>query len=262
MATEATTNPRARIAFVTDDSQNAREAFDDLVRRYGNVPLEQAGVIVAIGGDGLMLKTLHAQMERNLPIFGLNRGSVGFLMNEYRENDLLDRVIRAEEVELRPLRMLARNRAGDLREALAVNEVSLLRETSQTAKLRITIDDVVRMEELMCDGILVATPAGSTAYNFSAHGPILPLKSNVLALTPISAFRPRRWRGAVLPHEAKVRFDILDPDKRPVSAVADSSEVRNVVRVDVEEAEDVSLRLLFDPEHNLEERILKEQFIP
>ncbi len=254
--------PNARIAFVAADTAPARETRAALQARYAHVPPARADVVVAIGGDGFMLETLHRFMNRGMPIYGLNRGSVGFLMNEFGDGDLTDRVAKAETVTLHPLRMTVRTAGGNRRRAVAVNEVSLLRETHQAAKLRITVDKVVRLDELICDGVLISTPAGSTAYNLSAHGPILPLSAEVLALTPISAFRPRRWRGAILPRGAKVRFDVLDSAKRPVSAVADHTEVRDVVSVDVREDGGRRLRLLFDPEHDLEERILNEQFAP
>ena len=250
------------IAFVADDTAEANEARAALQSRYARVPSSRAGVIVAIGGDGFMLETLHRFMNREVPIYGLNRGSVGFLMNEFGDGDLTARVERAETVTLRPLRMTVRTASGRTRRAVAVNEVSLLRETHQAAKIRIMVDGVVRLEELVCDGVLVSTPAGSTAYNLSAHGPILPLSAEVLALTPISAFRPRRWRGAILPRRAEVRFDVLGGGKRPVSAVADHTEVRDVASVHVREDDRRRLRLLFDPEHDLEERILNEQFAP
>jgi NAD+ kinase len=252
------TNPK--IAFVATDTTQAKKARAAFQSRYEHVSSTKADVIVAIGGDGFMLETLHRFMKRGVPIFGLNQGSVGFLMNEISEGDLIDRVAAAESVTLHPLQMTVKTANGKTRRAIAVNEVSLLRETYQAAKIRITIDKVVRLDELICDGILISTPAGSTAYNLSAHGPILPLSAEVLALTPISAFRPRRWRGAILPRGAHVRFDILEVGKRPVSAVADHTEVRGVVSVDVREDMEKSLKLLFDPEHDLEERILNEQF--
>ena len=254
------TNPN--IAFVATDTAQAKAARAALQSQYKHVPPTKADVIVAIGGDGFMLETLHRFLRRDVQIFGLNQGSVGFLMNEFNDGDLLDRVGAAESVTLHPLRMTVRTADGKMRRALAINEVSLLRETYQAAKLRITVDKVVRLDELICDGVLISTPAGSTAYNVSAYGPILPLSAGVLALTPISAFRPRRWRGAILPRSAKVRFDILESKKRPVSAVADHIEVRDVVSVDVQEDMGKSLHLLFDPEHDLEERILNEQFAP
>lgn len=259
----ATVMPEApAIGFVAAETEDARDACRRLERHYGGVPPEQADVVVALGGDGLMLETLHRTMDRGTPIYGMNCGSIGFLLNRYREDGLIERLRQSECVVLHPLRMRADAVDGRHVEALAVNEVSLLRETRQTAKLRILVDGIERLEMLVCDGALVATPAGSTAYNLSAHGPIIPLGAGVMALTPISAFRPRRWRGALLPHRAKVTFEVLEAAKRPVSAVADYTEVRDVKRVEVREDRSVELRLLFDPEHNLEERILKEQFEP
>jgi NAD+ kinase len=249
-----------RIAFCASDKPEAERARDRLVARYGSVPDTEAEVIVALGGDGFMLETLHANMERRTPVFGMNRGSVGFLMNDYDEDGLLERLASAGRAVSHPLQMEARDIAGTLHTGLSINEVSLLRQTRQSAKLRISVDGMVRLEELTCDGCMVATPAGSTAYNLSAHGPIIPLGARMLALTPISAFRPRRWRGALLPHRAKVAFEILEADKRPVSAVADTLEVRNVVRVDVRERRDVSLTMLFDEGRSFEERVLAEQF--
>ncbi|PGH55132.1 NAD kinase [Azospirillum palustre] len=255
-----------RIAFSCADTDEARAARTRLVHRYGNALADEADVIVALGGDGFLLETLHRALTRNrerpTPVYGMNRGSVGFLLNAYREEDLAERIVASQHVRLHPLRMVATRVNGERVEALGINEVSLLRETRQAAKLRITIDKVVRLPELICDGALVATPAGSTAYNLSAHGPIVPLNAGVLALTPISAFRPRRWRGALLPHTAKITFDVLEEGKRPVSAVADFTEVREVLRVEVQECREVGLTLLFDPELNFEERILKEQFAP
>jgi NAD+ kinase len=250
------------VAFVASDAPAAQAALAELKSLYGDPAPDAATVIVALGGDGFMLETLHRYLQLNLPIFGMHRGSVGFLMNGYGPQGLRERLARAVTVRTHPLEMRARDATGAEHTALAFNEVSLLRETRQTAKLKVTVDDVVRVEELAADGILIATPVGSTAYNFSAHGPIIPLGAGVLALTPISAFRPRRWRGALLPHTASVRFDILEGDKRPVSAVADYTEVRDVLCVEVRENREVSLTMLFDPEHNLEERVLKEQFQP
>ncbi len=247
-------------ALVAADTKEAKAAAKRLAGLYDTVPPAQAEVIVALGGDGLMLETLHDFIDRGTPIYGMNCGSVGFLMNEYREKSLPKRLARAEAVSLHPLRMQAETLAGKRVEALAINEVSLLREERQAAKLRISIDGVVRLEELICDGALLATPAGSTAYNLSADGPIVPIGAPLLALTPISAFRPRRWPGALLPHKAVVAFEVLEADKRPVSATADYTEVREVVRVEVREDRSVSLTLLFDSGHNLEERILMEQF--
>ena len=217
-------------------------------------------MVVALGGDGFMLETLHRNLPSRRPVYGMNRGSVGFLMNSYDELGLMERIAGAEQAVIHPLLMHARDTAGAEHEAIAINEVSLLRQTYQTAKLRILIDGKVRMAELICDGVLVSTPAGSTAYNLSAHGPIIPLSGQVLALTPISAFRPRRWRGALLSHKDKVTFDILEPEKRPVSAVADNVEVRDVIQVDVAEDRSVSLTVLFDAGRSLEERVLAEQF--
>ncbi len=249
-----------RICFLSSDAPEAEEARAALVRRYGSSPLEEAQVIVALGGDGFMLSTLYATQERDIPVYGMNRGTVGFLMNEYREDGLVERLNTAEEAVLNPLCMEAECVDGNRVKALAINEVSLYRSGPQAAKLRISVDGKVRMAELVCDGALVATPAGSTAYNYSAHGPILPIGADVLALTPVAAFRPRRWRGALLPKTAHVRFDVLEPDKRPVSAVADSRDARNVVRVDIHSEPDIRHRLLFDPGHGLEERLIREQF--
>jgi NAD+ kinase len=249
------------VAFVASDHDEAQEAAQRLQARYRNVSPEEADLIVALGGDGFMLKALHRHMDRQLPIFGMNRGSVGFLMNAYDEEGLIERLERAEPIELNPLRMTAHDVDGTAHEALAINEVSLLRETRLAAKLRIEVDGVVRMPEMICDGVLLATPAGSTAYNSSAAGPILPLGAHVLALTPISVFRPRQWRGAILPHSVAVTIEVLYPEIRPVSAVADDTEVRDVVRVVVHEDRSVALTLLFDPEYDLEERIIKEQFL-
>jgi NAD+ kinase len=251
-----------KIAFEAAETEAAQAALAALKRRYPSVDPAEAEVIVALGGDGTMLETLHKYMHRKIPIYGMNLGSVGFLMNGYDEENLIERLARARPAQLHPLLMEARRVNGEIHKALAINEVSLLRETRQTAKIRIIIDGVTRLEELFCDGVLVATPAGSTAYNLSAHGPIVPLGSPILALTPISAFRPRRWRGALLPHTAVVTFEILESDKRPVSAVADYTEVREVIEVRVREDRSVTLDLLFDPDQNLGERILKEQFAP
>ena len=249
-----------RIAFVASDTPEAREALARLEARYGNAPPETADAIVALGGDGLMLQTLHRFLLDRIPIYGMNRGSVGFLMNEYGEDELKERLAAAEIARIRPLRMKAQDRLGRQHEALAINEVSLFRETFQAAKLRIAVDGKVRMEELICDGVLVATPAGSTAYNLSAYGPILPINARLLALTPISPFRPRRWRGALLPSTAHLRIDVLEADKRPVSAVADHFETRSVLHVEVEQADEHELLMMFDAGHNLDERILSEQF--
>ena len=252
--------PVTRLAFVASDRPEAQEAREALAARYGDVPKDQAQVIVALGGDGFMLEVLHDHLNTAKPIYGMNRGSVGFLMNEYSEDDLLSRIDAAERAVIHPLTMVAVDASRRTHRAMAINEVSLLRQTRQTAKLRISIDGKVRLGELSCDGALVSTPAGSTAYNLSAHGPIIPLDAKVLALTPISAFRPRRWRGALLAHTARVSFEILEADKRPVSAVADNFEVRNVVEVHVAEDRDSSMMMLFDAGRSLEERVLAEQF--
>ena len=249
-----------RLAFAASDRPEAQEAREALIARYGQASGDEAQVIVALGGAGFLLETLHENLKSGRPIYGMNRGSVGFLMNEYSEDALLERINAAERAVIHPLSMAAIDAAGRRLEALAINEVSLLRQTRQTAKLRISIDGKVRLGELSCDGALVATPAGSTAYNLSAHGPIIPLDAKVLALTPISAFRPRRWRGALLPHTAKVTFEILEADKRPVSAVADNFEVRDVVEVQIAENREVALHMLFDAGRSLEERVLAEQF--
>ncbi len=249
-------------AIAAADLEDAKAAEKILRERYDPVPAEDADVIVALGGDGFMLQSLHRHMAEGRPIFGMNRGSVGFLMNAYSEDGLLERIERAEPIDLHPLRMTATDIRGDTHEALAINEVSVLRETRLAAKIRIRVDGVVRMEEMICDGVLVSTPAGSTAYNLSVQGPIIPLGAGLLALTPISVFRPLRWRGALLPRTASVVFEVIAPEIRPVSAVADSTEIREVVRVEVREETALSPTLLFDPEHNLEERIIKEQFLP
>ncbi|HEY1637239.1 MAG TPA: NAD kinase [Rhizomicrobium sp.] len=246
--------------FVAADTPEAQAALTALRALYDDVGPEEAKVIVALGGDGFMLQTLHAFLGKQKPIYGMHLGSVGFLMNEYREAGLDQRLEQAEAAQVHPLRMRAMA-GGKLTEALAFNEVSLLRQTRQAAKLRILVDEKIRIHELICDGVLVSTPAGSTAYNLSAHGPILPIDAALLALTPISAFRPRRWRGALLPHRARTRFEILEADKRPVSAVADDFEVRHVTCVDVAEDRSIAMTMLFDAGHNLDERILAEQFI-
>ena len=248
------------IAFVATASEEAEAAKRGLQARYPSVTPEDADVIVALGGDGFVLETLHRYLPRAVPIYGMNCGTVGFLMNLYDEDDLVERLERAEAQTLHPLRMEAKTQSGERVEALAINEVSLFRESRQAAKIRIKVDGVTRMEELICDGVLVATPAGSTAYNLSAYGPIVPMGAPLLALTPISAFRPRRWRGALLPNKVRVTFEVHEASKRPVGAVADFTEVRDVVEVTVHQDDGVSLQLLFDPEHNLEQRIIKEQF--
>lgn len=254
-----------RIGCVADDSAKGQEALAELTRRYNVIDLSKkrtgVDVIVVLGGDGFMLQMLHRFMERKTPIYGMNCGTVGFLLNDYSPDNLLERIQNARAATLHPLSMYARCLNGREVEALAINEVSLFRESRQAAKIRVAIDHVVRLQELISDGILVSTPAGSTAYNFSAGGPIIPLQGNLLALTPLAPFRPRRWRGALLDHEANVTFEILDPEKRPVSAVADFTEIRDVVSVNVNEQRKISLTLLFDAEHNLEERMIKEQFV-
>lgn len=250
-----------KIAFVADRRAPAQEGLAELAGRFGNVELDEATHIVALGGDGFMLRTLHRNLERGLPIYGMNFGTIGFLMNQYVVDDLPGRLARAHPSILHPLLMQAITETGNTVTSLAINEVSLLRQTKQVAHIRVSLNGVVKIEELMCDGVLVATPAGSTAYNLSALGPILPLGTQVLALTPISPFRPRRWRGAILPADTEIRFEVLDPYKRPVSATADSHETRDVVEVRIKESREQTITLLFDPEHNLEERILNEQFV-
>jgi NAD+ kinase len=249
-----------RIAAVAADTEAAQQALRELCSRYSCVPPERADIIVSLGGDGFMLETLHRFLSTGLPIYGMHLGSVGFLMNAYRPDGLIERLAAAQPVVLHPLEMIATCERGERCRAIAFNEVSLLRESRQAAKLRVTVDGVVRIEELMADGILVATPVGSTAYNLSAHGPIIPLGAGILALTPITAFRPRRWRGALLRHHAKVRIDALETDKRPVSAVADFTEARDVVTVEIHENRHTKTTLLYDREFNLEERVIKEQF--
>jgi len=249
-----------KIAFVASDTQEAREARLALAQRYGEVPAEQADAIVALGGDGLMLQTMHAHLNSRIPIYGMNRGSVGFLLNDYSEDRLKERLTKAEITVIHPLRMTTYDTDRVRHQALAINEVSLFRQIYQAAKLRISVDGTVRMAELICDGVLVSTPAGSTAYNLSAHGPILPINAGLLALTPISPFRPRRWRGALLPNDAKVTIEVLEPDKRPVSATADNTEFRDVVRVEIVEESKIDIFMMFDPGHTLAERILAEQF--
>lgn len=249
-------------AFVASETSVAQQARRKLVERYGDVAPEKAEAIIALGGDGFMLRTLHAYRSLGLPVYGMKLGRVGFLMNKHRVDDLAGRIERAHAAVLYPLEMRVTDANGEAHHALAFNEVSLLRQTNQAAHLEVKLNDEVKLETLVCDGILVSTPAGSTAYNLSAHGPILPLDANVLALTPISPFRPRRWRGAILPHRTQVSLRVLDPGKRPVSATADFHEVRNVREVTVRQSRGRGVRLLFDPEHNLEQRILDEQFAP
>jgi NAD+ kinase len=248
------------IAFIAAQTEAAEAARDRLTARYGNCALKDAAVIVALGGDGLMLECLHKVLGTKQPVYGMNCGSVGFMMNEYHEDDLPGRIVRAQPSILHPLRMHAITASGVVEEAMAMNEVALLRQLRQAAKIRISVDHRERLAELICDGVLISTPAGSTAYNLSAHGPIIPLTANLLPLTPISAFRPRRWRGALLPSTVDVLFEILEPDKRPVAAVADFTEVRNVVSVAVSEDRSIGVTVLFDPDRALSERIITEQF--
>ena len=252
--------PAPRLAFTAAETDVARDALDHLVERYGQAPLEEAEIIVALGGDGFMLQTLHGTQHLPAPVYGMNCGTIGFLMNEYRPRGLTARLRRAEKAVIHPLAMRATRADGEVHEALAINEVSLLRAGPQAAKLRISVDGRPRMPELVCDGALVCTPAGSTAYNYSAHGPILPIGADVLALTAMAAFRPRRWRGALLPNTATVRFDVLETEKRPVMAEADARSVRDVTCVEIRSETAISHHLLFDPGHGLEERLISEQF--
>ena len=250
-----------RVALLASPTEEAQAALALLAKRHGQHAPDDADVLVALGGDGFMLQTLHRHGSAGKSVYGMKLGSVGFLMNHYHDDGLLERIAAAEPAVLRPLEMLAQTESGASVGSLAYNEVSLLRQTRQAAHLSIDLNGKPRLDELICDGVMVATPAGSTAYNFSAQGPILPLGSSVIALTPIAAFRPRRWRGALLKSATEVRFRVLDPYKRPVSATADSHEVRDVVEVVIRESQDRTVTLLFDPEHNLEERILTEQFV-
>jgi NAD+ kinase len=252
--------PAPRLGVVAAETEAAQRAKAELKARCHCVDPAQAEIVVALGGDGFLLETLHRFLPQAVPIYGMHRGSVGFLMNPYEPEGLVERLAGAQPVTLHPLEMVAQDLDGVRHRALAFNEVSLLRETRQAAKLRILVDGVVRIDELMSDGILLATPVGSTAYNLSAHGPIIPLGAGILALTPISAFRPRRWRGALLRHEARVRIEAIETDKRPVSAVADFTEARDVVSVEIHENREIAMTLLFDHEANLEERVFKEQF--
>ncbi len=249
-----------KIHFTANDTDKAQAAKRRLVHQYGQIPVEAAEVIVPLGGDGFMLSTLHAVQNLSAPVYGMHQGTVGFLMNEYDEADLPARIAAAEHAAIHPLKMQVLRMDGSQAGALAINEVSLLRSGPQAAKLRISVNGQMRMDSLVCDGALVSTPAGSTAYNYSAHGPILPIDANILALTAVAAFRPRRWRGALLPMDAQIRIEVLEPEKRPVSAVADSSDVKDVVRVDISIEPDITHELMFDPGHGLEERLLNEQF--
>jgi NAD+ kinase len=249
------------IAFVASPAEDAQLALADLTARYGNVAPEAARQIVALGGDGFMLHTLHGTQSLDVPVYGMNRGTVGFMMNAYSVENLPERLAAAQEEVINPLRMRAETVSGAPKTALAINEVSLLRAGAQAARLRISVDGKERLDELVCDGALVCTPAGSTAYNYSAHGPILPIGSDVLALTAMAAFRPRRWRGALLPKTAVVRFDVLNPAKRPVMADADGRSVRDVAWVEVRSEPAIAHRILFDPGHGLDERLIREQFV-
>lgn len=255
-----------KIGCIADlDSEIALTAYKELIERYElldakNLPLDHCDLIIMLGGDGMMLRVMHSYMHTGIPIFGMNRGSIGFLLNEYKLDSLMERVHDAEVTKMYPLEMKVTTQDMQVHTELAINEVSLLRETSQTAKIQISVNDEVRLESLVADGVLLATPAGSSAYNFAAYGPIIPLGSNVMALTPICPFRPRRWRGALLSQKSKVRFDIIDHDKRPVSAVADSSEYRDVVAVEVRQRQDIVMNILFDKSNGFEERVLEEQF--
>ncbi|GAN68259.1 NAD kinase [Acetobacter orleanensis] len=251
-----------RIAFMAAPTDTARHEFDRLVHQYGNCHPGEAEVVVCLGGDGFMLETLRVVLEQHLsvPVYGMNCGSVGFLMNPMLEDNLPQRLTTTQAATLHPLRMTARTMQGNTHEALALNDVFLFRQTRQAAKIRVDVDGMVRMPELICDGALLATPAGSTAYNLSAHGPIVPLSGNLLPLTPICPFRPRRWRGALLPSTARVGFTILEAEKRPVAAVADSIEIRDVISVQIHEDRDLAVTVLFDPGQTLSERITAEQF--
>jgi len=251
---------RLIISFVASDVDSAQEALGELTEQYGAHAPEKADVIVALGGDGFMLNTLHLMQPLALPVYGMNRGTVGFLMNAYQNEGLEERLTQAEEAVINPLATRIECQDGTFHEALAINEVSLLRAGQQAAKLRISVDGMPRLEELVCDGALVCTPAGSTAYNYSAHGPILPIGSDVLALTAVAPFRPRRWRGALLSKTSTVRFDVLEAEKRPVMAAADSVPVRNVVSAEIRSEPTIEHRILFDPGHGLEERLIREQF--
>lgn len=251
---------QTKIAILASETETAQQAMVEMAKKYATVPAKDADIIVALGGDGFMLHTMRESLETNQSIFGMNQGSIGFMMNDFDEDNLLKRLHEAEETQIHPLKLIALDKNGKTSKAIAFNEVSLLRETHQAAKLEIIIDGKVRLPELVCDGIILATPTGSTAYNLSAHGPILPIGSPLLALTPISAFRPRRWRGAILPHDAVVEINMLENGKRPVSAVADHIEFRDVKKVEIAEDKTRAVRLLFDPGHSLAERVLNEQF--
>ena len=257
---EPNENSVMRIAFLASTAEVAQRALKALTDRYGNCTPEQAEVIVALGGDGFMLHTLHDTIDLSAPVYGMNRGTVGFLMNEYQEDGLIARLREAEQEIINPLSMTAMDHSGKIHKALAINEVSLLRAGPQAARLKISVDGRQRLAELVCDGALVSTPAGSTAYNYSAHGPILPIGADVLALTAVAAFRPRRWRGALLPSNATVRFDVLEADKRPVMAEADSISFQDIDWVEIQTDTRIRHKILFDPGHGLEERLISEQF--
>ncbi len=252
--------PHAKLVFVSSDADDARAAAAALIARYGQNSMADADVVVALGGDGFLLQTLRDTMSTGKPVYGMNRGTIGFLMNEYSEDRLFERIRAAQPETIRPLEMETQTASGEKRKALAINEVSLWRQSYQTARIRISIDGKVRLEDLSCDGVMVATPAGSTAYNLSAYGTILPLDAPLLALTPVSPFRPRRWRGALVSHKVTVRFDVLEPEKRPVNAAADHVEVKSVISVTVRESKSKTATLLFDPGYSWKERILTEQF--
>ncbi len=251
-----------KMCFHASEKAQAQAALEEYTKKYGNVPIEEADVLVVLGGDGTMLHSLHSFITINIPIYGLNLGTLGFLLNEHRKKDLPERIAAARPYTIHPLRMDASDKHGKVYTELAFNEVSLLRETHNTAKLMIFVNDEVRLPLLVCDGIMLSTPVGSTAYNSSASGPIVPLGANVLPLTPISAFRPRRWPGALIPNTSRVRFEVIRPHERPVSASADYKEIRDVVTVDIREYREISQTLLFDPDNHLEERVFQEQFAP
>ncbi len=252
--------PPPKLSFIASTAPEAQLGLEELVRLYGNASVEEADVLVALGGDGFMLQTLHETINTDKRVYGMNCGSVGFLMNNYQSTGLHERVAEAVENEFHPLKMTTTNADGSTSTALAINEVYLFRQSYQAAKLKVVIDGHVRLEELICDGLMIATPAGSTAYNLSAHGPILPLEAPLLAMTPVSAFRPRRWRGALLPNHVCVDLEILEPEKRPVNAVADNAEVKSVLHVRVAQSTDLTARILSDPDHSWSDRILAEQF--
>ena len=247
--------------FIASENPEAEEALKVLIKRYDQTKLELSDVIIAIGGDGMLLKALRNSIEKNKPVFGLNKGNVGFLMNELSFDNLENRIQTARKVKMHPLFMSAHKINGNIFTELAVNEVSILRQTHQAAHLKITVDKKERLNELVCDGILVSTPIGSTAYNLSARGPIIPLNANILALTPISSFRPRRWRGALLPQRVKIRIEVLNFDTRPVSATADNVEARDIKYIEISTDKTKKLTILHDSDHSLDERIMKEQFL-